>query len=42
MTTGAGLIASNDVFEKAYECLDVKGFDCFSKSKSFRKACREA
>ena len=29
MTTGAGLIASNVVFEKPYDRLEVAGSDCF-------------
>lgn len=33
VTTGAGLIASKDVFEKPYECLIVAGSDCFGKLK---------
>ena len=31
VTTGAGLIASKDVFEMAYECLQVTGSGCSSK-----------
>ena len=42
MTTGAGLIASNDVLEEPYKCIEVTGSDCFGKLMSFRKACREA
>jgi len=42
MTTGAGLIASNDMLEEPCKCLDVTGSDCFGKLMSFRKACREA
>ena len=33
MTTGAGLIASNDVLEEPYKCLIVTGSDCFGKVK---------
>jgi hypothetical protein len=42
MTTGAGLIASNDILEEPYKCLEVTGSDYFGKLMSFRKACREA
>lgn len=33
VTTGAGLIASNNVLEEPYNCFEVTGSDCFGKLK---------